>query len=382
MKADLPSSPEPSGKLSGAVDNFLPPRLLSGWARNSEQVGRGLDITVSVYRGDRMIAEGPLTRVRPDIVNDPDYLTEFRLVCTEDVPDEVIAFDLLRIEARDNDGRTCKLEIWDRVRGFAFGRLMQSSTPLGKAAASAVLSGLGQSRSLAEDARQAILQVHDLHFEEDNRRLLYQFENLGKDCSVGGLQRAYGAEPLGLLRFAGIGVDAVINAMKDRFRGVGSAEFTRLEPSDTREYYSTDTRYGMSSHTFIYEGDVEFDRFFQQQCKKIEFLAQNIMEKLQEGDRIFVIHAIPEAIPDTKLRDLLRAMRSIGSAPLLYLQAASDTRPLGSLAMRDDGIMEGYVLQIQGVESTAEIRESWLTVCRKAQAMVPRANAAAGMPVG
>ena len=371
MQDDLPPL-HLSGNLDGAIDRFVAPRLLSGWVKNSALIGNGLDITLFVYRDDRLVAKGQPTRARPDIVRDANYLTEFALYCTEDIPDELIAFDLLRIEARDNDGRFSRLPIWDVVRGIAFVNLMQTATPLGKSATAAVLHALGQNRGLPEDTRQAILQVHDLHFLEENRRLMYQFESLGKDCSLGSVQRAFGAEPLGLLRFSGIGAKAVVAALQSRFRGVGLPEFTRLEPSGTGEYYSRDTRYHMLSHTFVYENDVEFEHFYQQQCKKITFLTRNILEKLEDGEKIFVIHAIPDVIPDETLLELLSAMRSIGQSPLLYLEVATKSCPPGTLVMRDDGIMVGYVLQIQGdlISPVAEVRKTWLTVCQKAEAMV------------
>jgi hypothetical protein len=356
--------------LSGAVDDFIAPGVLSGWVTNSSLSGKGLDIRVSVRIGDRLVAEGSLTHPRPDVVSSVDHLAAFRLVCREDIPDELIAFDLLRIEARDDAGRTCELNIWEPVRAFAFDRLFKSTTPLGKCAASALLLAVEESPDIDRKARAAIRQIHDLHFEEENRRLLFQFESLGKDCSLGGLQRAFGAEPLGLLRFAGIDVDAVIDALNGRFEGVGSPDFTTIAADHTGEFYTSDARYGMSSHTFIYEGDVDFERFCQQQYKKIRFLVRNMLEKLQEGDRIFVVHDIPDEISDAKLHALLAAIRRIGPARLLYLRAAGENNADGTCKMRDDGIMEGSVLPIEGVESAPENRASWLTVCRKAQAMI------------
>jgi len=356
-----------TGVLHGAVDNFISPRLLSGWVRNSEKIGLGLDITVNVYRGDTLIAQGAPTRSRPDIVASQDYLTEFRLVCNEDVADELIAFDLLRIVACDREGRTARLYIWDRVRGFALGRLLEDAPPLGKAAAAAFLHSIGRNPAFPQEAREAILNVHDLHFEEDSRRLLYNFESLGKDCSLGAVQRAYGAEPLGLLRFAGTSVDGVLSALRTRFAGVGSPEFTRLIASETGEYYSSDSRYGMSSHTFMFEGDVVFQRFYAQQCKKISFLVRNILEKLEEGDKIFVVHSIPERISDSKLLELQAAIRSIGKGALLYLRPPSADLPAGQLITRADGILEGSVFTIQGVDATPEIRECWLKVLKQAE---------------
>jgi hypothetical protein len=360
------------GELYGAVDDFTAPRLLSGWAVNSESVGEGRDITISVYRGELLIGRDHLVGCRPDIVSSQDYLTEFRVVCTEDISDESIAFDVIRIVASDTSGRTKRLFIWDRVRGSALGRILGSAPPFGREATAVLLQSIVHNSNLPPKARDAVLDTHDRHFEEESRQLVYRFESLGKDGSLGALQRAYGAEPLGLLRFAGIGIDAVTRAIRDKFDGVGAAEFTRITAGDTQEYYSSDTRYGMSSHTFVHVGETDFQRFFDRQCKKLSFSATKIVEELEEGDRIFVIHAIPDRIPDSQLRNLLAAMRQLGNAPLLYLRPPSMDLPPGRLLTRSDGIMEGSVMAIQGADAAAEIRGSWLKVLRLACAEVFR----------
>jgi hypothetical protein len=358
------------GRLEGAVDNFVAPRLLTGWVRNSERVGSGQDITVSVYRGNVLIAKGPPTRSRADIVSSSDYFSEFRLECSEDLPDEIIAFDLLRIIASDQEGRTARLFVWDRVRGRALSRLLEYCPALGKEAVGALLYNIGLNKNLTEEVRTAVRKVHDSHFEEKITQLLYQFESLGNDCSLGGLQRAFGAEPLGLFRFAGIEIDDVVRALRGRCIGVGSPEFTRLILSDGGEYISTDTRYGMSSHTFVCEGDVALDRFYEQQCKKIAFLARNILEKLEEGEKIFLVHAMPNFISDEKLQELLVLMRELGSGLLLYLHAPSEDLPVGQFRSRRDGIMEGSVRSVRGDDDSPESRESWLQVLLHASAHV------------
>jgi hypothetical protein len=366
--------------LHGSIDVFMAPRLLIGWVRNSAEIGNGSDVVISVYRDNRLIGEGRPTRSRRDLVKDVNYLVGFGVDCIEDIPQEAIAFDLLRIEARDGDGRTCRIGIWDRLRAAALDDLFENSTSLGKFASSAVLKNLGKNTNLTKEAREALTQVYDLHFEGNNQRLMYKFESLGKNCSFGSVQRAYGAEPLGLFRFTGISIEAVIKALKDRFRGVGSAEYTRLEIGNNREYYSKDTRYFMWSHTFVFEGDVAFDKFYQQQCKKITFLVRNMIEKLEDGEKIFVVHAIPDSIPDATLRDLTSAIRTYGSSPLLYLELASETKPSGTLLMREDGIMVGYVPQILlEMNPPSEIREVWLDVCRKADAMAQRGGGIDGI---
>jgi len=161
--------------------------------------------------------------------------------------------------------------------------------------------------------------------------------------------------------------------MRDRFKGIGDPEFTRVAvQGDAREYFINDTRYGMNSHTFIYEGDVDYDDFYKKQCKKLQFLVRNMLEKLKEERKIFVIHRIPEAVPAKKLVALQALIQSYGAGRLLYLEAANDVCPPGTFMMRDDGIMQGYVLPYQDGAGAlvAETRQSWLRVLQKAEAAI------------
>jgi len=103
--------PKRQGILEGAIDRFVAPRLLGGWIKNSELLGAGHGIEISVYKDGRLIGEGKPSFWRSDIVNDPGYLTGFFLSCSEDISDEAIAFERLRIEARDIEGRFAELNI-------------------------------------------------------------------------------------------------------------------------------------------------------------------------------------------------------------------------------------------------------------------------------
>ena len=96
--------------LQGSVDRFVGPRLLSGWVRDGDRIGKGLDISLAVYQDGRLLAEGRPTKSRSDIVDEPDYLTEFRLLCVDDVSDEALALGQLRIVATATDGAavTCR----------------------------------------------------------------------------------------------------------------------------------------------------------------------------------------------------------------------------------------------------------------------------------
>ena len=378
-------------QLHGIVDRFLAPRTLSGWVVNSEKIGNGRDIEIFIRRDGRLIGGGRLETRRPDLVDAPDYVAGFTITCSENIPDEVVAFNLLKITVSDESGHTSQIGFDDHGRGIALTKLLRDAPPLGKISAGAVLTFLARSSALPEIAKQALIDCRDTHLSSDpeplapqpasavipstpdlsqadpDRWLMLQFESLGHNCLLGGMQRSFGAEPLGLLRFAGIGVDSVTKALADRFNGVGNPEYTRLKLHDG-EYVSYDTRYHMASHTFIREGEVDFDHFYQQHCKKLSFLVRKIIEDLEEGQKIFTIHTLPDPIAEKDLNAVRQAIRLIGPARILYVQQATETLPSGTVTEREDGILCGYVLYSseEFMKPARAVSDSWLAVCRTA----------------
>jgi hypothetical protein len=388
-----------NGKLIGFVDRFASPRTLSGWVINDERIGDGRDIVVSVRLHGRQIGEGRVEYPRPDLIDAADHMAGFRFICTEDIPNEAIAFGFLSVEARDGSGRSIEIGVHDPLKAIALTQLLlRSAPPVTQITASTILSWLAESPALPEAARQALILCRDTYFDTDpaiaspavsrdtvatisaerpskqdqDAWLLCQFENLGHDCALGSVQRNFGAEPLGLLRFAGIGIVSVVRALEDRLSGVGNPEFTRLIVQPDKEYMSFDTRYHMASHTFIFEGAVVYERFYAQHCKRLSYLARNLLEDIEEGKKILLVHALPERISETDLQALHRAVRQLGPATLLSLQPATEALPAGTVVRRDDGILVGCVL-LTGADLMKPFKsvcESWLSVCRNAYAMV------------
>src|ERR1700761_1738697 len=76
-----------------------------------------------------------------------------------------------------------------------------------------------------------------------------RFESLGgtgHGCEFGLFQRHFGAEPLGLLRWADTPVDLLIKALESRFEGVGAPDNTILfAPEDGTEWWTRDKRFWM-----------------------------------------------------------------------------------------------------------------------------------------
>jgi tetratricopeptide (TPR) repeat protein len=88
------------------------------------------------------------------------------------------------------------------------------------------------------------------------RELMMDFESLGgmlHGCEFGTVQREFGAEPLGLLRWSDIGPYQLVTALKRASPGSELPENTELFLADNagrREYITKDTRF--ADHAYVY----------------------------------------------------------------------------------------------------------------------------------
>lgn len=89
--------------------------------------------------------------------------------------------------------------------------------------------------------------------------LVLQFESLGDNCELGLVQRRMGAEPLGLLRFAGAPLRNLLRAMRNRFALIDDPAHVRLQV-ENGEYMVRLTKYDLIYHAHARVGDVEPDR--------------------------------------------------------------------------------------------------------------------------
>jgi tetratricopeptide (TPR) repeat protein len=180
------------------------------------------------------------------------------------------------------------------------------------------------------------------------------FESLGgsrSGCEFGMVQRKFGSEGIGLLRWTRIGIFDLTRALDCGFEGVGDEEFTvvstKLVGADGEEYVTTDTRFGMESHPFINVNDVDPERMFQQTCRRLQFLRRKMLEDLKSAERIFV-YKVQEPSNDDDLRRLFAAVRRHGDGTLLCVLLADVANPAGSIRLLEPGLVVGYISNFLG----------------------------------
>ncbi len=190
--------------------------------------------------------------------------------------------------------------------------------------------------ALAEAARGCTgLALHDL---------AACFESLGRNCEFGLVQRHFGAEPLGLLRFASIQPPGLLAGLREGFSALGAPgalEVYQLPDDPSREWMLRDRRYGTETHTFQNDAEIDQDAVLHLAERRFALLQRKFIETVSEGSRICVFQH-PHVQDAAVVRPLAAALRGLGPAVLLWV-SEDDTRPAGSVAMRPDGILHGAV---------------------------------------
>jgi tetratricopeptide (TPR) repeat protein len=209
------------------------------------------------------------------------------------------------------------------------------------------------------------------------RDLVMHFESLGGrglGCEFGIFQRDCGAEPLGLLRWADMPYDKLIDALDSRFEGVGSEEHTQLFVESVGggrgEYCTRDRRGMMFMRAFVYEDQSPFDKMFASACRRLRFLARKLMEDLEQGTKILVFRVTDRDLTEDEIDRLHAAVRRYGDNTLLYVRYEDAAHPNGTVELSKPGLLIGYMDRFKmartGELSAAPPTASWLAVCRNA----------------
>jgi Flp pilus assembly protein TadD len=174
--------------------------------------------------------------------------------------------------------------------------------------------------------------------------LMLSFESLGERCDFGAVQRHYGVEPLGLLRFAWSKLDSLVAALDDRFAVIGTVDDTGFEN------YGDETilrmkKYDLIFHTFV-EGVAEYppdkrEVFEQQQRRRLVFLKEKLIRDLEDRQKIW-IYATNDFASDAEMTRLFTALRAYGPNSLLYVRPERGDRPAGTVELLEDGLYAGY----------------------------------------
>ncbi|MEJ0047811.1 MAG: hypothetical protein WDN04_18105 [Rhodospirillales bacterium] len=210
--------------------------------------------------------------------------------------------------------------------------------------------------------------------------LMARFEGLGGTCEFGLVQRHFGFEALGLLRWVSLSAANLCLALEDRFAGVGEAKFTRMRVSDAHEFNTTDTRYGMGMHTFIKDTGQDREKLFVQLQRRLRFLRDKLLEDLAAGEKIFLYRCRRDTKPDD-IMPVAEALHAYNPANvLLAVKMASEEEPAHAVRPLARGVFCASIRdgRKQPYRTGWDVDfDSWLETCQQAAAMFDGARGAA-----
>ena len=225
--------------------------------------------------------------------------------------------------------------------------------------------------SSAETIDAVTLEAVERHEDAATSSLLMHFESVGHDCEFGLVQRRFGAEPLGLLRFNAVAYGDLVTAVANKFSRMGEPEVTELIAVNNGEYFVQDRRWGLGMHTFVFEGQQPADVLYAKLCRRVAFLREKFLGDLADGRKILV-YTSPGLSRDD-LAMLHRALCSLGPAKLLYVAFGTDggedyanVTP-GSAAVLDSGLFFGRLSRAGQTASGAwDIAfAEWVRICEQ-----------------
>jgi hypothetical protein len=193
------------------------------------------------------------------------------------------------------------------------------------------------------------------------------FQSLGQSCDLGNFQRDYGAEPFGLLRFAGIFPVQLIQGLRTRFVGVGDIDqLSFFTPEGSRELHGKHAVYGLNYHTFKFVDETDVADLVVKEARRLGYLARLFFEQLENNEKIFLraehFEAPEEALA---LHQLLRTFHP--RARLLLLQVAPPSAPerLGRVIELRPGLYRGYLSRMSDPARNPirPLSEEWLRLC-------------------
>ncbi len=199
-----------------------------------------------------------------------------------------------------------------------------------------------------------------------------RFQSLGDSCEFGLVQRHLGADPLRLLRFAGINLRNLLLGLNSEFDGLDDAALLSLRLSGgpgKGEFILLHDRYGLNSHIFAHEHTGNAEAVLARARQKLALQRRMFLEDLEDAEKIFVLKrndplALAEVLP------VWSCLRGYGDNTLLYVVAADADHLPGTVERRAPGLLCGYIDRFAPYDDAHNLfDECWISICRNAHAL-------------
>ena len=211
--------------------------------------------------------------------------------------------------------------------------------------------------------------------------LLGQFQSLGDNCEFGLVQRHLGADPLHLLRFAGINLRDLLLGLNSEFDGLDDAARLSLRlsgPPGEQEFILLHDTYGLNSHTFAHEHTSSAETVLARSRQKLALQRRMFVEDLEDAEKIFVLKR-NEALAMSEVLPVWSCLRGYGDNTLLYVVPADAGHLPGTVEWKAPGLLCGYIDRFAPYDDAHNMFDAcWLAICRNAHALWSEARRRAG----
>lgn len=212
------------------------------------------------------------------------------------------------------------------------------------------ISGYGQAlwrrnlKTAATDTGTDLAAPVEVGFVNDatTKELLMLFESLGQNCEFGLVQRRFGAEPLGLLRWTTTIPQVLAKGLRSSFQGVGDLENTILD-FRKHEIMVNDLSNNIRFHTFMQKTaalDQEKVRF--EQARHLTYLRKIFLERLEDDDKIYVYKA-DQGVTIEEVDEIYKELQKFGPKRLLIVTRSSELEPPASVTRVRENLYRGYI---------------------------------------
>ncbi len=196
------------------------------------------------------------------------------------------------------------------------------------------------------------------------RALALRFASLGLDCEFGLVQRAFGAEPLDLLRFAGSTIDRLTFGLMARYANVGAPDMLRVflsgEPRDEFKLYQQ--QYHLYYAVGQLVGQTTHEAVRSDALNKFPFLERKLLKTLREGSRICVLTRC-EPLTVAEALGVFCALQLEGRNTLLFA-VAGDVARTGEVDRLRPGLLRGHLGATDARDYATP--DAWLSVLANA----------------
>ena len=203
-----------------------------------------------------------------------------------------------------------------------------------------------------------------------DQSMMMGFESLGDDCEFGFVQRAFQANPISLLRFGGIVLHRLHEALDCEFDGIDDPENLSIRVHEPGEYMISNDRYRYFYHTFVQYWQMTRDALIRQEIMRLRFARRKLIEDLEDGDKIFVVKT--SSGPGLRRHDVAAVAELIaryGSGTLLWVRPADDT-DVEVVRWIGPNLLEARIDQLCLPGHAGWFSPRWLPLCRKVYRMV------------